>query len=137
MMDLVHEIPGKLRVHWINDVKAILDTWQSYFVTLTQFREAVMDKGLTHARAYMGKAWIVDSSKAKGAFPEEIQHFIETECLPAFAKHGIRHFMTISSASAVTNLSIGNYTSKLGPAGIQLVEAVSVDGAVKWLSANS
>jgi len=135
-MDQIHKIEGKLTVHWVPEVRAIVDTWSNYFVTLAEFKEAVMGKGLEHARAYMGHAWIVDSSTAKGAFPAEIQAFIESDCFPAFAKHGIKWFLTISSTSAITNMSIGNYVSKLGPAGIKLVEASSVEGAVSWLKSN-
>jgi hypothetical protein len=130
---IVHEIPGKVKVEWNAEVRAIIDTWSNYSVTLAQFQEAVMVKGLDHAKAHAGRAWIVDSSAATGAFSGEIQSFIGNVCFPAFARHGIRHFLTITSTSAITKLTVSNYVSKLGPNGLKLVEATSTADAVQWL----
>ena len=37
----------------------------------------------------------MDSSTAHGAFSQEIQSFIGSDVFPAFAKHGIRYFITL------------------------------------------
>ncbi len=63
-MEHIFSIPDKLDVHWIKEVRAIVDTWTTYFITLDEFREAVLEKGLKHAKANNGQAYIVDSSKA-------------------------------------------------------------------------
>lgn len=135
-MDQVHNVPDKLNVQWVPEVKAILDTWTSYFITLPAFREAVLEKGLDYAKAKGVRAWIVDSSKAKGAFSQEIQDFIGSDVFPAFAKAGVKFFITVTSASALTNMTISNYTAKLGPNGLQLVEATSAAAAIEWLKKN-
>lgn len=135
---LIHEIKGKMNVTWNNDVKSIIDTWESYFISLEDFRDAVLVKGLTHAKANGCIAWIVDSSKANGAFSPEIQKFIETDIFPSFAKNGIKYFITITSqVSAVTRLNVSKYASKTGPNGLQLVEVQSVDDAIEWLKLQS
>jgi hypothetical protein len=134
----VHSIPGKLEVTWQNDVKAIIDTWSNYNVTLDEFKDAVMVKGLKHAKANGGVAYIVDSSSAKGAFSQEIQSFINSDVFPAFAKNGIKYFITITSQiSSVTKMSIKSYTAKAGPHGLKLVELNSAKDAVEWLKANA
>lgn len=130
----IHSIPGKLEVSWRSDVKAIVDHWISYGVSLDEFKEAVLVKGLNHAKSNGGVAWIVDSSEAKGSFTQEIQDFIGSDIFPAFAKNGVKYFITISSAvSSLTNLTVKSFSAKVGPNGLQLLEVKSVDDAVMWL----
>lgn len=133
----IHEIPGKLTVTWNSDVKAIIDTWHSYFVTLEEFKQAVLVKSLNHAKANGGIAWIVDSHTAKGVFSEEIQKFIETDVFPSFAKNGIKYFMTINAENPLTRTTVNLYSQKVGPAGIKLLDGDSVQGAINWLKKNS
>src|ERR1700688_4980854 len=63
----IHEIPGTLVVEWNDDVKSMIDTWSSYMITVPQFREAILEKGLGHAKAHGGRAWVMDGTKAQGA----------------------------------------------------------------------
>ena len=134
----IFSIPGKLEVNWNGDVKAIVDTWSDYSVSLADFSDAVLNQGLKHAKANGGIAYIVDSSKAVGVFSDEIQKYIETDIFPAFAAGGIKYFITINSeASALTNMTVNSYASKAGPLGLQLVELKSADDAVMWLKANA
>ncbi len=79
----------------------------------------------------------MDSSNATGTFSQEIQQLIGTDIFPAFAKGGIRFFITILSKSAITNLGIKSYSSKTGPHGLQLVEVASLDVAIRWLKENA
>ena len=131
---VIHEIPGTLVVEWNDEVKAMFDTWSSYSIKLPQFREAILEKGVAYARAHRGRAWVMDATKARGAFSDDIQKLIETEVFKTFASIGIKYFITIKSAgSAVTNLSIKSYTAHLGPSGIQLVEVPDRNTAVAWL----
>ena len=116
----VYSIPGKLEVTWLGDVKSIVDTWSNYNVTLEEFKEAVMSNGLKHAKANGGIAYIVDSSTAKGAFSQEIQTFIGSDAFPAFAKNGIKYFITITSqVSTVTKMAVKSYAAKTGPNGLK------------------
>ena len=134
-MQVIHEIPGK--VQFAFDDGSMLDTWTSYSVSMDEFREAIFDKALPFARTKGVRAWIVDSSQAKGAFAPEIQSFIGSDVLPSFGSAGVKYFVTISSqVSAVTNLTVRNYQAKTGPNGIQLVEVGSVDEAREWLANN-
>ena len=134
----VYSVPEKLEVNWHDDVKAIVDTWTSYNVSLDEFSDAVLNKGLGFGRMRGVKAWIVDSSQASGAFSAEIQQFIGNDVFPAFAKHGVKHFVTINSeVSAVTKMTVRNDSAKTGPAGIKLVEVGSVDEAKEWLAHNA
>jgi hypothetical protein len=130
---LVHEVPGVLTVEWNNEVKAIFDNWASYVIKVQQFREAVLDKGVGYSRLHGGRAWVMDASKAKGAFPNEVQELIETEVFKTFAAIGIKYFVTVKSASAITNMAIGRYTAHLGPCGIQMVEVPDRNTAIAWL----
>jgi len=129
----VHEIPAVLRVEWNDEAKAMIDTWSNYTITVPQFREAVLEKGVAHAKVHKGRAWIVDSSKAKGAFPQDVQKLIENEVFRAFAAIGVKYFITIKSASAVTNMAISRYTAHVGPAGLQMVEVPDQNTAIQWL----
>ena len=130
----IHSIPGKLEVNWLDDVKAILDKWSSYNITLNDFRDAVLVKGLDYSKAHGGRAWIVDSSEAVGAFSEQIQNFIGTDIFPAFSKNGVKYFITITSKkSAITEMTVSEYSEKAGPAGITLVEVDNFDQAIDFL----
>ncbi|MBU1221135.1 hypothetical protein KKF34_01530 [Myxococcota bacterium] len=137
MPSKVFEIPGKLSVEWETDVKAIVDTWTNYTVTLEQFKDAVLGKGVSYASGKGVKAWIVDSSQANGAFSQEIQQFIGSTVFPKFAEIGVKYFITItSSVSAVTKMTVKSYSAKTGPNGLKLVEANSRADAIAWLKEN-
>jgi len=130
----IHSVPGKLVCEWRDDVKAVVDTWTTYSVSKEEFREAVLVKGVDYAKTRKVVAWIVDSSKAVGTFSPEIQDFIGTDVFPAFAKIGVKYFITINSkVSALTKMTVANYSAKTGPNGLQLVEVNSVADAVIWL----
>jgi hypothetical protein len=134
---MIHEVEGRLTCSWNPEVRAIIDTWTSYAVTLEEFREAVLVKGLDYAKAHRGVAWIVDSSQARGAFTQEIQAFIGTDVFPAFARNGIKFFITITSTvSAITKLVVSTYSSKVEGNSMKLVEVGSVEKAIEWLRVN-
>jgi hypothetical protein len=134
----IHTIPEKMTSTWADDVKAVVDTWQNYHATLEEFKESVLEKGINHAKANGGVAWIVDSSQAKGAFPQEIQAFIASDVFPAFVKNGIKYFITINSqVSAITNMTVSSFSAKAGPLGLKLLELNSADDAKEWLKANA
>lgn len=130
---LIHQIPGVLTVEWNNEVKAMFDTWSNYMIKVEQFREAILEKGVAYARAHGGRAWVVDSSKAKGAMPQEVQALIEKEVFKTFAAIGVKYFITIKSSSAITNMAISRYTAHVGPNGLQMVEVPDASQAVAWL----
>lgn len=134
---LISEVPGTLRVEWISDGNTMIDIWTKYGITCEQFREAILVKGIAYAKAHGVKAWVMDASNASGVFSKEVQSLIEAESFPTFAKAGIKYFVTIKSGSALTNMSIGTYASKLGPNGIQMVEVPDLKGAIAWLKAHS
>ena len=134
----VFSIPGKLDVNWRFDVKAVVDTWTSYAVTLDEFKDAIFNQSIPYAKANGGKAWIVDSSTASGTFSQEIQAFIGSDVFPAFTANGIKYFITITSqVSALTKMTVSSYAAKAGPNGLQLLEVNSVDDAVAWLKQNA
>lgn len=134
----LHGIPGKLEVSWRGDVKAIVDTWSDYGVTLEEFKEATIVKGVNFARQNGGIAYIVDSSQAKGCFSQEIQTFIGTDVFPTFVKNGIKYFITINSqVSALTQGTVRAYQAKTASCGLKLIEVKSVDDAVMWLKNNN
>ena len=131
---MIHKIEGKLTVTWNNEVKAVIDTWIDHFVTLDQFNESILQKGLKHAKANGGRAWIVDSSNAKGAFPQSIQKAIGEVIFPAFSKNGIKYFITITpKQSAIARMTVSGYSAKTGPNGLKLLEVNSVNDAIQWL----
>ncbi len=133
---VVHQIPGILVVDWNDQVKATIDTWTSYAITLDQFREAILQKGVANAKLHGGRAWVMDAAKAKGAFPQDVQNLIATEVFKTFASIGIKYFITVKSSSTITNLAIGRYTALLGPHGIKMVDVPDLKTAIEWLKAN-
>jgi len=137
MRTKIYEISGKMTGEWDPSAKAMVDTWSTYFVSLEEFREAVLIKGVNHSKANGGVAWIVDSHRATGVFSQEIQKFIETDIFPTFASIGIKYFMTINSDDAVTKLTVNEYSTKAGPHGIKLLKGSNVAGALEWLKQNS
>ena len=136
MRTKIYEIPGKLKVEWESDVRAIVDTWTTYFVTLEEFREAVLVQGVNYAKANGGQAWIVDSHHAVGVFSPEIQDFIVSDVFPTFAKIGIKYFMTINAQDALTRITVEKYTAEAGPQGMKVLKGSSAAGAIEWLEKN-
>lgn len=134
---MIQQIEGKMVSTWNEEVKAVIDTWTNYLVSLDEFREAVLVKGLNHAKANNGIAWIVDSSQSKGVFTQEIQQFIGTDVFKTFAANGIKYFISITSnMSALTKMTVKTYSAKVGPAGIKLLEVKNVNEAIEWLKLN-
>ena len=134
---LVHEIPGVLVVEWNEEAKAMIDTWSNYAIKVSEFRDAILTKGVAYARANKARAWIVDSTNAESVFTQDIQKLIETEVFKAFAAIGIKYFITIKSAtSAITNMSISHYATQAVLFGVQLVEVSSLNEAIAWLKAH-
>ena len=137
MRTKIYEIPNKLLVEWEPTVRAVIDTWTTYFISLDEFRDAILTHGVNYAKAYKAQAWIVDSHKAKGVFSPEIQDFIVSDIFPTFAQIGIKYFMTINAEEAVTRLTVNQYSSKVGPHGLKLIEGSSTNGAIEWLKKNT
>ena len=130
----VHEIPGTVVVEFNDDARAMIDTWSNYLIKAPQFREAILTKGLAYAKTHRARAWVMDATRAKGAFPEEVQKLIETEVFKAFAAAGIKYFITIkSTASTITNMSIKSFIAHAGPSGIQMLEVPDQSKAIAWL----
>ncbi len=134
----VASLPGKLECDWQDDVKAMVDTWTTYSISKDEFRDAVLVKGVGFARTRKAVAWIVDSIKAVGTFSQEIQDFIGTDVFPAFAGIGVKYFITINSkVSALTKMTVANYSAKAGPNGMKLLEVGSVADAIAWLKTHA
>jgi hypothetical protein len=133
----IQHVPGKMVSTWVDDVHAVLDTWTTYDVTFEEFKKAVLIDGVAYAKANGGRAWIVDSSTAEGAFSDEIQEFIGKEIFPTFKAAGIQYFITINSKVSFTAQdTVATYAAKAGPAGMELLEVKSVADAVAWLKAH-
>jgi hypothetical protein len=137
MRTKIYEIPNKLLVEWEPSVRAIIDTWTTYFVSLEEFRNAVLIYGVNHAKANNAQAWIVDSHNARGAFSSEIQDFIVSDIFPTFAQIGIKYFMAINAENAVTRLTVNQYTAEAGPLGLKVLKGSSAEGAIEWLKKNT
>ena len=133
---VLHELNGYMRVEWVENEKAILDKWYSLLLTVEQFEEAVLVKGLEYSKKHAGRAWIVDMTEARGAFSPEIQEFIKDKVFPEFTKNGVKYFITAKGESAITRLSNQIYEAQLGPAGIMLLEVPSFEVAKQWLKDN-
>jgi hypothetical protein len=137
MRTKIHEIPGKLICEWDSEANAVIDTWTTYSVTLDEFKEAVLNRGVNYAKNNGVKAWIVDSHSAKGVFSQEIQEFIGSTIFPTFAKIGVKYFMTINSDNAITNLTISQYSTSAGPHGLKVLTGPNAEGAIEWLKKNA
>lgn len=133
----VYSIPGCLETSWSGEAKAIIDSWSNYNISLENFKDAVLVRGLDYAKKNKGVAWIVDSSNAKGVFTQECQNLISSDIFPAFHRNGIKYFITITSQSSLTRMSIKSYQAKTGPHGLQLVEVASLSDAIEWLKQNN
>ncbi len=134
----VYEVEGKIRSEWNSEVRAIIDTWTTYMISLEEFKTSVLDNSLLFAKANNGQAWIVDSSQAKGLFSKEQLAFIDKAVFPAFHKAGIKYFITIKPTNSVfTEMTVKQYSALSGPHGVQLVEVSNVDQAIMWLKSNA
>ena len=132
-MTLIHEIPGKLHVHWNEDCRAIIDVWQNYYTRFDEFHHAVLEKGLDHSKLNGGVAWIVDSSEAEGKFSDQILDYIGDEVFPAFVANGVKYFITIKPKnSPVAAFNVTSYSMKTADAGLKLVEMENLDQAIEW-----
>lgn len=131
-----YEIPDKMVAEYDSDAKVIIDTWTSYNITLDEFKHYIVNVGVKQAKAIKAIAWMADSGNAKGVFSSDIQEWISNGSIPLFLKNGIKYFFTINSQSSLTNLGIKQYSTKLGPGGIKMINASDVAVAMEWLNVN-
>ncbi len=131
--EVIAVIPGKFTSFWLADARAALDEWTNFFVTLPDFKQAVFDTALAAAARKGARAWIVDSTKAKGALPEEVQTFIGKQGHALMAKNKIEHFITLRPTSATTTMSLQRVERVVGPSGMKLITVESVDAALEYL----
>ncbi len=47
----VYEVEGKIRSEWNSEVRAIIDTWTTYMISLEEFKTSVLDISLLFAKA--------------------------------------------------------------------------------------
>ena len=133
----IYKIPGKLVGNWNFEVHAMVDTWNDHNVTKDEFEQCILE-GCRHAKKNAGIAWIVDTSRAKGVFSQEIQDLIESHVFPTFQKIGVKYFITIKSrVDALTKMTVSNYSAKAGPNGLQLLEVNMVEDGIRWLEENA
>ncbi len=135
----IYEIGENLIGEWNSEVKAIIDTWNSYFhVTLQQFKIAIFDKGIKFAKSNNGQAWIVDNSNAKGVFAQDIQKYLEQEGFKILKDNGIKYFITINSAiDPLTKMTTNRYKANASKSGLKQLELHSVADAILWLKTNA
>ena len=135
----IYEIKDKLVGEWNSDAKAIIDTWTNLFhLTLSDFKEAVFNKGIKFAKSNNGQAWIVDNTNAKGVFSQDIQTFLKEEGFKMFKENGIEYFITINSkANPLTNMTASRYKATALKSGLQQIELHSVADAIMWLKVNA
>ncbi len=130
----IFEIPRKLKVTWDPKVKAIIITWLSYIISDEEFKTAVLTKGLNYAKTNNANAWIVDASKARGLFKQSQIDIIDNEIFPAFAKNGIKYFITIKPETSIfTEQTVKKFSALTGPHGLKLIETANINQAIMWL----
>jgi hypothetical protein len=128
-------IPGKMNLYWIPEVHATCEVYTDYFVSLEEFKY-VLGVGQRFSKEHKAIAKIVDSSKAKGSFPQEIQDYLP-EGFSILIADGIKFFITITSQSVLTKMSINKFLVHAGHSGISTLEVASIDDAVEWLKLNA
>ena len=130
----IHEIPGKLTTEWNPEVRAIIDTMTTYRITIEELRITFLEKGLKHAKANNGQAWIVDLRNASGLFHQEQLDLINIEIFPALKKNGIKYFIPIMPENNIfAEETVKKYSSMTGMNGLQMIEVNNVDQAILWL----
>ena len=131
------EIPDKLELSCNEDVNAVITTWTSYTISNDDFKKAILNEGLYHAKQNKCKAWIVDSSKATGLFKKDQLDFIDKEVFPELSKNGIEYFFSIKPEDSLfTELTVKRFTSMTSSHNMKLIEVNNVDEAINWLKDN-
>ena len=126
-------VPGKVVSSWLPEERVVIDTWESFFISLPDFRTAIFETALPAAVALGADAWIVDTHDARGVFSDDVQHFIATKGHALFAERGIRYFITVRPRRTAPGLSLQHVEDTVGPAGMQLVTVDSVDAALAFV----
>ncbi len=102
----IYSIPGKLVTHYHSDTRTIIDTWTDMSVSLEEWKSTIYDIGIMNFAAQNGaKAWITDTSNAKGVFNRDIQEFRAKTSAAAMEKSGIKCFFTVLPQSAISKLA--------------------------------
>lgn len=127
----IYELPGILRVDWIPEVRAVLDTWDSYLIAGEQFAE-VIARAIAFARENGARAWIVDSSVATHCLPAEVQG-LSSSVFQRFHEIGITDFVSIPPETTLARMSFDKITTNAGPFGIRLHDVADVDDAIALL----
>ena len=129
----VAEIPGMMVSHYHADKNVEIDTWTTFVgVTVEDFKKAFAVI-LPEAKRNGVRNWIVDSSGARGTLSQDVQAYLRDEPAPALGRQGVRFFITIPPASALTKLSVQRYSAVVGPSGMELVQANSLEDALSYV----
>jgi len=132
-MKKIIEIQEKVSFHWNNETKAIIATWNHFFIEENDFQSAIKDV-LKFAETNKAKAWIVDASDAKSLCKPELFDKIKDNILPKLNKIGIKYYVTISpKESSFAKLTEIKYKQIVTNLGIANVEFENISSAIEWL----
>lgn len=125
----IYSIPDKLEVNWYPDITTVVEIWKNRDVPFEEFRKAVFVKGINHAKASQGRAWIFDGSQSTGSFNAEIQGMIEHDRFAALAWVGAKYYFDVDPAVAEVAPNGDAATTN----GVQCLKAPNVDAALAWI----
>lgn len=134
---LIHTIPDRVKITWRDDINAITEAWTSCDVTVDEFKEAILIKGLGYARDHAARAFIVDTSLCTDSFSGEVEEFIKTTLLPALADNLIKYYITTDlNFHEIAKAGISSLPRESGPGSLETLHVHGIKDAVMWLKEN-
>ena len=128
----IGEIAGKLTSYYQPMGRMVIDVWHDFGnVTIAEFRALIMEKSIPYAQRHDVRTWIVDASRAEGALSQRFQTFLRDEVVHRLADAGIEYFISVAPANSLARLSTRRYTLNIGPGGMELIEARSLEDALE------
>ncbi len=131
---VVKEYPSLTKLHWEEDVKAVIAEWTTFSIKLEQFKE-ILDAYLSFAAEKKISNWIVDSGSTVGFVSDEINTWLQAEWFPLALQKGITKFITIVPKSAITQLSNDAWQATVGE-GFTVLNVANLEEAKKWIKEN-
>lgn len=111
----LYKIPGKVVGHHDPSINAIIDTWQSLFISLEEYKSTIYEIGIVDYAPKNGvTTWIIDTGHGRSVFRPEVQEFREEIARPKLEEVGIKYLFVVLPEKGIGKFSAGKTANIYG-----------------------
>ncbi len=128
-MSIVYEKPGYVKTEVDSSLKAVIVYWENLYDGQI-VKESCLAQ-LEQVKAGKVNKVIVESSKADGVPPQDVQEWFGKELFPQFNANGVKAIITVVPESALTKLAAKRWKNTGSPFGFDMLEVDSLETAIE------